>query len=50
MLPELYIEALLVDKDLADQVESLLSANMISLGDAAVAWWLIAFGQQLGPR
>ena len=43
MLIELYIEALLVDKDLADQVEHLLTTGLISNTDAAFAWWLIAF-------
>ena len=42
MLCELYIEALLVDEELADQVWELWNAGLISDNLAALAWWLIA--------
>lgn len=38
MLAKIHVAVLLVDDDLADQAESLLSADVISLEDAAVAW------------
>ena len=41
MLTELYIEALLADKDLADQVWELWNAGIITDDLAAWAWWLI---------
>ena len=41
MLTELYIEALLVDEELADQVWELWDANVIDDELAAIAWlWL----------
>ena len=43
MLTELYIEALLVDEDLADQVYELWNAGLVSDELAAWAWWLMAF-------
>ena len=43
MLTEIYIEALLVDEDLADQVWGLWDAGMIPNDLAAMAWWLMAF-------
>ena len=42
MLIEAYIEALLVDEDLADQVWELSDAGVITDELAAIAWWLIA--------
>ena len=41
MLTELYIEALLVDEELADQVWELWNACFITDEIAAWAWWLI---------
>ena len=41
MLTEIYIEALLVDENLADQVWGLWDARLISDDLAALAWWLI---------
>jgi hypothetical protein len=41
MLTEAYIEALLVDEDLADQVLELLDAGVITDGLAVMARWLI---------
>ena len=41
MLTELYIEALLVDKDLADQVWELLDRGVIDDELAAIAWMLL---------
>ena len=43
MLTELYIEALLVDEDLADQVWELWNAGLITDDLAAMAWWIMAF-------
>ncbi len=42
MLTEIYIEALLVDEDLADQVWELWDAGVIGDELAAVAWLLVA--------
>ena len=39
MLTELYIEALLVDEELADLV---WEAELISDDLAAIAWWLVS--------
>ena len=41
MLTELYIEAMLVDEDLADQVWGKWNAGLIDDELAAVAWLLI---------
>jgi len=38
MLTELYVEALLVDEELADQVWELWDAGLVS---GVLAWWLI---------
>ncbi len=38
MLTEIYIEALLVDEDLADQV---WNAGEIDDATAALAWWIV---------
>ena len=42
MLSELYIEALLADEDLADQVWELWDAGIITDGLAAWAWLILA--------
>ena len=42
MLTEIYIEALLVDEELADQVWEAWDADET---DDQVAWWLIAGGR-----
>ena len=42
MLTELYIEALLVDEELADLVWDLSEAGLISDEVAALAWLLLA--------
>jgi hypothetical protein len=44
MLTEIYIEALLVDEDLADQVYELWDAGVIGDELAAVAWSIMVFG------
>ena len=41
MLIEIYIEALLVDEDLADQVQAALMAGEIDEATAFLAWWLV---------
>ena len=41
MLTETYIEALLVDRDLADQVWEALDVGIIPDDLAAIAWWLV---------
>ena len=41
MLTEIYIEALLVDEDLADQVRYMWNADVINDELAAIAWLLI---------
>ena len=46
MLCRIYIEALLVDEDLADQVQEKLEAGEIDDRMAFLAWLLIAFGGQ----
>ncbi len=42
MLTELYIEALLIDEELADQVWELWHAGLVSDESAALAWWFVA--------
>ena len=42
MLTAIYIEALLVDKDLADQVWEAWDARILNDGAAYIAWMLIA--------
>jgi hypothetical protein len=42
MFTEIYIEALLVDEDLADHVWELWNAGLISDGVAAWAWCILA--------
>ncbi len=41
MLTEIYIEALLVDEELADQVQAALMAGEIDDDLAVMAWWCI---------
>jgi hypothetical protein len=45
MFTRLYVEALLADGDLADEVWELWDARLISDDLAAWAWWLIALEQ-----
>ena len=42
MLTRLYIEALLTDSKLADQVWELWNAGLIGEELAEIAWWIIA--------
>ena len=42
MLTSLYVEALLADPDLADQVWELWNAGVITDGVAAMAWLILA--------
>ncbi len=42
MLTEIYIEALLVDEELADQVWETWDAGEIDDGIGLLAWWMIA--------
>ncbi len=44
MLCEIYIEALLVYEDVADQVQAALMAGEIDDSTALVAWWLVGQG------
>ena len=48
MLTELYVEALLVDEELADQVQATLMAGEIDEATAFIAWWLVAYSRS-GP-
>ncbi len=41
MLTEIYIEALLVDEDLADQVWEAWDAGEIDETTAVLAWWIM---------
>ena len=51
MLTELYIEALLADEALADEVWALWDAGVITDDMAAWAWWLMARpGRRVGHR
>jgi len=43
MLTEIYIEALLVDEELADQVWEAWDAGEIDNRTTLIAWWLIVF-------
>ncbi len=45
MLTEIYIEALLVDEELADQVWDAWDADETDDQVAWLAWWLIAGGR-----
>ncbi len=42
MLPEIYIEALLVDEELDDQVWEARNAEKLTDGAAYIAWLLVA--------
>ncbi len=42
MLTEIYIEALLVDEELADQAQAALMAGEIDETMAYLLWWLLA--------
>ncbi len=42
MLTRIYVEALLVDEDLADQVWEAWDKGEISDSSVCLAWWLIA--------
>jgi len=46
MFTEIYIEALLVDEELADQVWEAWDGGEINDTVAAWAWWLVTFGGQ----
>ena len=50
MLIELYIEALLVDEDLADMVWEACDVGLIPDDLAALAWWSILFRNALSHR
>ncbi len=45
MLAEIYIEALLVDEDLADQIQAALMAGEIDEATAFLTWWLVAISR-----
>ena len=42
MLTEIYIEALLVDEDMAEQVWELWDAGVIDDEVAEIAWWFLS--------
>ena len=44
MLTEIYVEALLVDDDLADQVWELWDIGLIDEGLVELLWWLVTAG------
>ena len=48
MLNEFYIEALLVDEELADQVWEAWDKGKIGETTALIAWWLVAYSRS-GP-
>ena len=48
MFTEIYIEALLIDEDRADQVWELWDVGMIPDDLAEVAWGILAFGRLSG--
>ena len=43
MLTELYVEALLVDEELADQVQATLMAGEIDEATAFIAWFMVGY-------
>ncbi len=49
MLTEVYIEALLVDEDLADEVWELWNSSRVDDETNAIAWWLIATSYAVQP-
>jgi len=50
MLTEIYIEALLVDVELADQVWEAWDAGEIENQLTVLAWWLIADSANIGRQ
>jgi len=50
MLTEIYIEALLVDEELADQVWALWFNGSVTDAHAAMAWWLIVISNTFEPK
>ena len=44
MLTEIYIEALLVDEELADQVREAWDVGELDDSGAWLAWWIVAGG------
>ncbi len=48
MLTEIYIEALLVDKELADRVWEAWNAGVIGDLPAFLVWWYIADSANIG--
>ncbi len=46
MLTEIYIEALLVDEELADQVWELWDAGEIDDATALLMWWVVMSGEE----
>ena len=49
MLTDIYIEALLVDEELADRVWEAWDANVLNDGAAIIAWMLIVCRIELSP-
>jgi len=49
MLTELYIEALLVDEELADQVWEAWNAGLIPDETAKMAWWWLTQQRSYNP-
>ena len=47
MLTEIYIEGLLVDEDLADQVWEVWNTGAITDEAAGLAWWLVALASSV---
>jgi len=45
MLAEIYIEALLVDEEMADQVWEVWDKGEIDQDTALIAWWLVAYSR-----
>ena len=50
MLTKLYIEALLADEDMADQVWGLWNAGVITDDLAGMAWFIVAMTDRLMRR
>ncbi len=49
MLTEIFIEALLVDEDLADEVWYSWNSGLVDDQTCAMAWWLIATSYEERP-
>ena len=45
MLTEIYIEALLIDEELADQVQETLETGEIDEATAFLMWWMVAISR-----